>query len=154
MTEKDDSTLPSREGTPQVEALVKALEMEWSDRFQTRAQTWRTVEIEALLTIGVVGADWALESVFATLAAVALLGALIIIGVLVTVHHMGVQKVKFEHITNIERHLHLLGDTLISNHEPPGGHKVRTPIFIMFGHVAFFAFGIVVAVHRIGLPTG
>ena len=49
-------------GMPDNETLRRGLELEWQDFIQTRGQTWRTLEIEAALIVGMVGADFKFDN--------------------------------------------------------------------------------------------
>ena len=43
---------------PSEESLRKMLDIQWQDHFQTRAQTWKALEITAVLAVAMVGVDW------------------------------------------------------------------------------------------------
>jgi hypothetical protein len=74
--------------------LLKLLELEWNDHIQTRAQTWRTIEIEALLAVGLVGADIQFKSVAVTTVIGAVLLVATIVGMGITMHHRNTVEVQ------------------------------------------------------------
>ena len=43
---------------PSEETLRVALQLEWQDHIQTRAQTWQSLPIVAALLVGLIGIDW------------------------------------------------------------------------------------------------
>jgi hypothetical protein len=43
---------------PNHDALLKMYEIQWQDHIQTRNQTWKGLEICALLAVALVGLDW------------------------------------------------------------------------------------------------
>jgi hypothetical protein len=97
-----------------VEILLKCLELEWQDHFQTRIQTWRTLEIVAAIAVGLVGIDWQIGNRFATSAAALLLIAAAGFGVLITRRHRKVEREKFENIIcgSVGRSDHLDADVV------------------------------------------
>lgn len=106
---------------PSDDVYLKCLELEWQDHFQTRTQTWRSLEMEALLAVALVGIDWKLENILATSAVAVLLIVAALFGTLITLHHRnGVERRKFKHIIKIEEILGL---------RQPGGlyEKVKVP---------------------------
>ncbi|MDO8752485.1 MAG: hypothetical protein Q7J80_01210, partial [Anaerolineales bacterium] len=73
--------------SPDHETLRKALELEWLDHFNMRDQTWRTLQVEASLVVGLIGADFKFEEAWVTLAIGLLISLTTISGFLITVHH-------------------------------------------------------------------
>jgi hypothetical protein len=140
-----------------VEILLKCLEIEWQDHFQTRIQTWRTLEIVAAIAVGLVGIDWQIGNRFATTAAAILLIAAAGFGALITRRHRKVEKEKFENIIEIERKLKLPELGLFKEAKPPAlikwrdiidPRKSNTPLFILRMHFILMAFGIVYLIFR------
>jgi len=138
--------------------LLKLLELEWNDHIQTRSQTWRTIEIEALIAVGVVGADIQFRSVLVT----AILGAILIVatlvGVGITFHHRNTVEVqKFTHIIELERRLGAIPDVFPSVSTPArvrladafNLRKNNTSLFILRMHVFIGVFGVVYVAARV-----
>ncbi len=143
MTQPDDADRDS---------VLKLLEIEWQDHFHMRDQTWRTLQIEAALVLGLVGADLKFESLWVTGA----IGLLIILstmsGFMITLHHRRNQQFKFENIIRCEKWLGLIGPDLLVGVKPPVPFKwialfhparMNTPLFIMRMHLAIGLFVIV-----------
>jgi len=51
---------------PTEAALLKMLEMQWQDHFQTRVQTWKSLEIATPMIVALVALDWGLKNALAT----------------------------------------------------------------------------------------
>jgi hypothetical protein len=140
-----------------VKILLKCLEIEWQDHFQTRIQTWRTLEIVAAIAVGLVGIDWQIGNPFATSAAALLLIAAAGFGVLITRRHRKVEREKFENIIEIEKKLQLPEIGLFKEAQPPAliqwrdvvnPRKSNTPLFILRMHLILMTFGIVYLIFR------
>ncbi len=86
--------------------LLKLFETEWQDHFQTRSQTWRALEIAALLTVAIVGIQWkATHPLVGVISSVLLIGVSLF-GMQITFRHRNsVEVTKFSVITEIEKHL-------------------------------------------------
>jgi hypothetical protein len=137
--------------------LLKLLELEWNDHIQTRAQTWRTIEIEALLAVGLVGADIQFKSVAVTTVIGAVLLVATIVGMGITMHHRNTVEVqKFTHIIKLEELLGAIPDVFPSVSIPArvavwdafNWKKNNTSLFILRMHVFIFLFTIVYVVAR------
>ena len=139
-------------GFPDKEVLLKALELEWQDFIQTRRQTWRTLEIEGALIVGLIGADFKFNEPLIAF----LIGILVIIatlsGSLITIHHRRGQILKYEHINRLEKALGLQEAGLIDNVHLPeefkwlhlvNPTKWNTPLFILRMHFAMMIFTII-----------
>lgn len=88
------------------ETLLKVLEMEWQDHFQTRAQTWKALEVAAILTVALVGLDLRVGDLAITIAAAILLIFVAFFGIAITVRHRNVTEIKiFNLISLIEKKL-------------------------------------------------
>jgi len=142
---------------PSEEILLKSLEMAWQDHFQTRTQTWRTLEIEVALAVALIGIDWRLDSIFATSAVAFLLIIAALFGALITIRHRNqVEVTKFLHITNIEKKLGLLELDLLANVKKPEpikwkdifSFKSNTSLFILRMHIILQAFGLIYLIFR------
>jgi len=143
---------------PSEAVLLKCMEMEWLDHFQTRNQTWKSLEIEAVLAIGLIGIDWQLDNIFAT----SMVGVLLIIsaffGLMITVRHRNnVEVMKFIHIIDIEKRLGMLEPDLFGDVKKPKPFmwpeffslKSNTSLFIIRMHLALVAFGIIYVIFRL-----
>ncbi len=140
---------------PAPESLRAALDQAWRDHHHARDQTWRTVQIEAVLAAGLVSVDFQYESVTATGFAAALVVLASILGVLISLHHRELECRKFLHITNLERALELIRDDLIPSSSISAPPKLKwwhifdlrvlnTAAFILRMHAAILAFALVV----------
>lgn len=127
--------------------------MAWHDHFQTRSQTWKSLEIEALLVVALIGIDWQLANTAATVTAGVIVCLATVFGVLVTLHHRTVERRIFTHVTNIERMLGLLrpevlSDTLkipdpITLLDLMRFSRRNTSVFILRMHCALFLFTLI-----------
>ena len=140
------------------ESVRKLLEIEWQDHFHMRDQTWKTLQINAALVIGLVGIDMKFTFVWVT----TIIGLLIVLsslsGYMITLHHMTGQRFKFENIIRFEKWLGLIAPDLLKDVTPPEPFKwlqifhlrfMNTSIFIMRMHIAIAIFAIVYVVARI-----
>jgi hypothetical protein len=88
------------------DALLKLLEAEWQDHFQTRGQTWKALEIAALLTVAIVGIQWQAPLALVKIVSSVLLIGVSLFGMQITFRHRNsVEKTKFTVITEIEKQL-------------------------------------------------
>jgi hypothetical protein len=84
------------------ENLIKLMEFQWQDHFQTRTQTWRALEIAALIAIALVGLDWKIDTPIATYFSAGLLFLVAQFGTLITLRHRNsVEITKFRMIREI-----------------------------------------------------
>jgi len=160
---------------PTEESVRMAMDLAWRDHHHARDQTWRALQIEAVLGAGLVTVDAQFHNAIATGCA----GALVIIaalsGFLITRHHRRLERRKFIHIINCEEWLGLHRDDLIplaaedpkKDQRPPmvkeGAVSVpskvgwwsilnpcvqNTTVFIARMHLAIIAFGVLMIVLR------
>lgn len=88
------------------DALLKLFETEWQDHFQTRGQTWKALEIAALLTVAIVGVQWQAQLALVKIASSVLLIGVSLFGMQITFRHRNfVEKTKFTIISEIEKHI-------------------------------------------------
>src|SRR5260370_20553650 len=87
---------------PDKESVRLAMDLAWRDHHHAREQTWKAVQIEAALAAGLIGVDWQIRSVPATIAAGVLVVMSAIFGVLISLHHRKLEVRKFTHIVNCE----------------------------------------------------
>jgi len=131
------------------------MEMEWRDHFQTRAQTWRLLEVEALLAVAVVGLDWRLDNILATCALASLLIVLAFFGALLTLHHRRVEVGKIAHVYAAEEHLGLLRfvpEVKLMKHiswKDAFSLKSRAVLYVFRIHVLLIVFGLIYLVFRL-----
>jgi len=90
---------------PSEEALLKMLDVQWQDHFQTRSQTWKALEITAVLAVALVGLDWKLDKPIVTIVAASLLMLVAQFGIQITLRHRKVEETKFRVIASIEEQL-------------------------------------------------
>src|SRR5574338_546418 len=92
---------------PSEETLRKMLEIQWQDHFQTRAQTWKALELTGLLAIALVAFDWLVDKPVATVGGATLLFLIAQFGILITLRHRVVEINKFRKISELEKELGL-----------------------------------------------
>ncbi|MBI3912816.1 MAG: hypothetical protein HY327_01275 [Chloroflexi bacterium] len=142
---QDEQTMPSEQ------VLLKCLELEWQDHFQTRAQTWKSLEIEAVLAVALVGIDWRLGNVLATSAVALLLIIAAFFGSKITIYHRKVEVMKFTHIIEIEKRLGMLVPGLFGDVKQPEPFKwldvfslkSNSLLFVLRMHTILLTFGII-----------
>ena len=134
--------------------LLKLLEIQWQDHFQTRTQTWKTLEISALLAVALVGIDWRLGSPLITIIAASLLVLVTHFGIQITLRHRKVEENKFRIITSLEEQLGL--QDLINKPPAPISwwsifriKQSNTPLFILRMHFVIQLFAIAYLVVRL-----
>lgn len=84
------------------ETSRKMLEIQWQDHFQTRTQTWKALEITAILAAALVGFDWQVGNRAATIYGAILLFLIAQFGMSITIKHRLVEIMKFKKITELE----------------------------------------------------
>ncbi|KPJ87240.1 MAG: hypothetical protein AMJ53_18425 [Gammaproteobacteria bacterium SG8_11] len=130
------------------DTLTKLLEIQWQDHFQTRSQTWKALEITAILAIALVGLDWQADNWIITIGAATLLFIVAQFGILITLRHRTVEITKFKIITSLEKQLGVADENLA----PPKPinwfsiflfWKSNTSLFILRMHfiIQLFAIG-------------
>ena len=147
------------ENIPDKQTLLHQLQLTWQDHIQTRNQTWKTLEIEAALVLGLIGADLKFNNTWVTI----IIGIVLIVaslsGIAITVHHRRGQIRKFIHMIRIEKTLGLHRPGLLDDVHPPREFKwsdlinpnpkrINTPLFILRMHIAMLAFTIIYIVAR------
>ena len=104
---REERTIPSEE------SLLKAMELAWKDHHHARDQTWKTVQIVAVLGAGLLTIDLQYKDLLATS-----LSALLVlisggVGVGITWNHRKLERRKFIHLMNCEELLGLHRDDVI-----------------------------------------
>ena len=110
MTEEKDHKLPSEE------SIRKAMELAWNDHHHARDQTWKTIQIVAVLGAGLITVDFKFESIGATICAAILVVIAAGLGALITWNHRKLERRKFIHLMNCEELLGLHRNDLIPLH--------------------------------------
>lgn len=98
--------------TPSEETLRKMLDIQWQDHFQTRTQTWKALEITAVLAVALVGLDWQIGNRIVTIGVAALLFIVAQFGILITLRHRAVEVTKFRIIASLEKQLGIADESL------------------------------------------
>jgi len=140
------------EQKPSEETLRQQLQLEWQDNIQTRSQTWKTLEMEAALVIGLIGVDIKFDLLWVAL----ILGVLVVIsclsGIAISIHHRNGQVRKFIHIDRLEAALGLHHPGLLDDVHPPerfrwidvlNPTRTNTPLFILRTHFAILLFALI-----------
>jgi|WetSurMetagenome_2_1015567.scaffolds.fasta_scaffold511612_1 hypothetical protein len=141
------------------ESIRLAMDEAWRDHQHTRDQTWKALQIEFLLVVGVVGAIWQLNSLAVTIMGTLFVLLVTLCGVQITLRHRNtVERRKFNHILNCEEALGLHDDKLIANVTMPvpisiydafNPCKGNTAIFILRMHLVIMVFALFVLFHRL-----
>lgn len=167
---------------PSEESLLKAMEMAWKDHHHARDQTWKTVQMVAVLAAGLLTVDLQYRTIFATLPSAILVGIAAIVGIGITWNHRKLERRKFIHLKNCEELLGLHRDDVIPLRGGDGWEvgkskevidgavsvpnlysiwdifriitKHNTSLFILRTHIAIFLFALVVVIMRAGLTYG
>jgi hypothetical protein len=155
---------------PDNEAVRLALQLAWQDHHNARDQTWRALQIEAVLGAGLVTVDAQFRNPASTLATAVLVIFAALFGILISLHHRKLEHRKFVHIKNCEEYLRLHRKDLIPSYDEDklGGVKLpekfsfwavlnprqqSTSIFILRMHITIMLFAIVVLATRVYLTV-
>jgi len=93
------------------------MELAWRDHHHARDQTWKAVQIVAVLGAGLVTVDAQFGNPVATDAAAILVVLVAFFGILISLHHRKLECRKFVHLMNCEEHLGLRRKDLIPSYE-------------------------------------
>ena len=152
------------------ESVRLAMELAWRDHHHARDQTWRAVQMEAVLGAGLVTVDTQFGNPVSTLAAAVLVVLAALFGILISLHHRELERRKFIHIMNCEKYLGLLREDLIPSYDDDKMSGVKLPqtfsfwevlnpwrhstaIFILRMHIAIMLFAIIVLATRLYLAA-
>lgn len=141
------------------EAKLKILEIQWQDHFQTRAQTWKALEVAAILAVALVGLDWNINNPKITIVTSCLLLIVSLFGSQITIRHRNsVMIKKFQIIRYIEKELGMIDDK-IRLPDPINWwtiflfRKSNTPLFILRMHFVIQLFAVSYLVLRLCYPA-
>ena len=98
------------------ESVRKAMELAWRDHHHARDQTWKTIQVVAVIAGGLVALDYKYEESVPTLLAASLTIVSALFGILITWNHRKLERRKFIHIMNCEEYLGLHQSFLIPLH--------------------------------------
>ncbi|HPL26275.1 MAG TPA: hypothetical protein PLV44_11680 [Myxococcota bacterium] len=122
------------------EAVLKMLELEWQDHFQTRKQTWQALQTAVILTVALVGLQWsskeAIQAIVGVFAAPLVIGVSAF-GMQITLRHRNSTEVnKFTMILAAEERLkfessHLKIPQPISLRDVLRFRKSNTSLFLL-----------------------
>jgi hypothetical protein len=121
------------------EAVIKDLELQWSDHFHMRDQSWKALQNCVLTFVGLVGLDVS-DKIENWLVAVAYMMTMFLafLGMQVVSHHRVRQKQKFDTIKILEDRLGLLQvKAEILDRNPPRKH-LDTGSLIWYGQACIF----------------
>ena len=143
---------------PSDDTLRHQLQIEWQDHFQTRNQTWKTLQIEAAMFLAVIGADIQLNKPWLLIPLCGILLVATFFGIAITIHHRKVQIRNFKFIYIIEKKLGLIQPGYLEGISEPEEFKwssifdfkqIATPTFILVMHLLVLIFTIAYIMVRI-----
>lgn len=106
--------MPNSAGSgPSEESVRAAMAAAWQDHHHARDQTWRALQMEAILGAGLVSVDAQFDSALPTSLAGALVVFAACFGIWITLNHRKLERRKFIHIMNCEELLGLHRDDII-----------------------------------------
>jgi len=106
-------TQNNKENKPILESVLAAMSAAWGDHHHARDQTWKSLQMVAVLAAGLITVDVQFHNWIATLFAGILVLASSYFGVRITLNHRKLEIRKFIHIMNCEEFLGLHRDDLI-----------------------------------------
>jgi len=105
--------MPTKSKRPSEAALLKLLDIQWQDHFQTRSQTWKALEITSLIAVALVGIDWKIDNPSVTIVVAFLLATVALFGMQITLRHRNsVEVTKFKIIKSVGEDLALVDSKL------------------------------------------
>jgi hypothetical protein len=123
------------ESEPDTESIREAMRLAWKDHHHARDQTWKGVQIVAVLVAGMITVDIQFANVWATVLAGVPVIVAAIFGYLITVNHRKLERRKFIHIMNCEERLGLHKDDIIP-YDPKDGSLDKKDPYIKNGAVS------------------
>jgi len=164
---------------PSKESVIAAMDQAWRDHHHARDQTWKALQIEAVLGAGLVTVDAQFHNEIATIAAAVLVVLASLSGLLISWHHRKLERQKLIQVKFFQKFLNLYRDDLIpedreelkDNGADPlvrdaavgvpemfsvwtifNLRRTNTALFIMRMHGAIMIFAIVLAIARLVAP--
>ena len=134
---------------PNEESLRVKLQLLWEDLFHLRNQTWRTLEVEAILLIGFVITDVTLRNHYVSWLLAAAVVLSVLSGAAATLHHRKTQIRILTHINHVEIALRIVGPEYIDNVVIPtemvwldvlNPRRHSTPLYILRMHAVLLIF--------------
>jgi len=134
---------------PTEAALLKMLDLQWQDHFQTRTQTWKSLEMVAPMLVALIALDWSSKNPSTAYVAAILLMVAAGFGMAITLKHRNVEIQKFTTIQNLEDTLGF--GSLVHNRKLPqpisfqsifNFRQSNTPLFILRMHFIVFVFAL------------
>ena len=133
---------------PSEETLRQQLDLQWRDHIHVRDQTWRALQMVAVVLLAIIGADVSLQKGTTLLPLAAVQACASLFGMAITIHHRNVQVHKFKYIFRMEERLGLHGPGLLDRVKEPEAlgwrdvlsARMPTPTFILLTHVLLLAF--------------
>ena len=147
MAQKSDSK-------PTKDVLLKMMEIQWQDHIQTRLQTWKSIEIAAIIAVALVGLDWRIDNPLITTVTAVLLMFVAYSGMHITLRHRIVEQNKFRIISSLEAQLGIADPEV----KPPKPislwsifkiHQSNTALFILRMHFVIFLFAVCYLIVRL-----
>ena len=108
--------------SPEPESLRQQLQIEWADHIQSRAQSWRAVQLEMLLVAALIGIDASFKDQLLVIMMASFASVAAVMGFVFSLIHWRVQERIFRNIESIEKALRL--DQVIRLHAS-GGVQLR-----------------------------
>ncbi|MHC4574064.1 MAG: hypothetical protein ACYS76_08020 [Planctomycetota bacterium] len=131
------------------ESIRIVMDQAWRDHHHARDQTWKALQMEALLAAGLVGVDVQIKDPVVTIAAGVLVIVAALFGVCISLHHRKLEIRKITHVFNCEQLLGLHRPDLICGVSVPSPitigdafrfWKMNTALFILRMHCAVIVF--------------
>ncbi len=134
---------------PTEAALLKLLEIQWQDHFQTRNQTWKALEITILIAIVLVVLDRQFSRLFITAIVTSLLVVISLLGMQITLRHRNKSEItNFIIIQSVSKKLEIM-DAKLELPKPIYWWdiflfwKANTPLFILRIYFVILLFAII-----------
>ena len=133
-------------------SIEKAMECAWRDHHHARDQTWKSLQVEAILAAAIIGVNF--TSIEERLPYLPLIGSILIVflsfsGLMIATHHRELERRKFRHIMHCEDALGIR--SYIDNVDLPRSifiwevffiWKSNTVLFIMRMHFIILLFAV------------
>lgn len=153
---KEELAPPIEEAS--TDSIRAAMDQAWRDHHHARDQTWKALQMEALLAAGLIGVDVQFENPVVTIAAGLLVVIAAISGILLSLHHRKLEVRKITHVFNCEQLLGLHRSDLICGVSAPLPirfwdiflfWKMNTALFILRMHFTIIVFAALFVIARL-----